>query len=391
MVGGIGQGHRRAEHDTVTDEIVERQLRRETVEGLLDDGTVLAVVTCRDAEVGLLTTTGDGQVVILVPASLQHFLHPVGIVVPVLKLCPRAVVVDLVDVRRGRGALRGIVVHLLEHHGVVVTVQQVVALRLPAGLNAQRVVHAGSTAGTTLGTDLNDTVGTTRTPDGRSGSILQHLDILDVGGVHGEQRGVGLLVGILEVEVSIGVVEDVSVDDDQWLCGAVDGSDTTQTHRRTGTQVTGVGHDVETCDLSLQGLVGRCKSQTVDLLHVKGLCSYRHLSFRDGQTALVELLPGGDGHLLDLCGILQFDVEACPLADGQEHGLVTHVRHLQFVLGTLDGHGEVTVHIGLGERHVTVVAVDLDDVTHHDRSHVVADSTRNTGLLRRSKNQETEK
>ena len=160
QVGRIGQREGGAERDAVRHEVVECQFRGEAVELLLDDGTRLVVVTGRDAEVGLLATTGKRQVVVLAPAGLLHLLHPVGVVVPVLELSPRAVVVDLVDVGRCRGALGGVVVHLLQHHGVVVTVQQVVTLGLPRGLNTQGVVHTGGTAGTTLRANLNHTVST---------------------------------------------------------------------------------------------------------------------------------------------------------------------------------------------------------------------------------------
>ena len=274
MVGGIGQREGGTEGDTVANEVVECQLRGEAVEGLLDNRTVLMVIACRHAEVGLLATTRDGQVVILVPAHLLHLVHPVGVVVPVLELSPRAVVVNLIDIGGGSRALGRIVVHLLEHHRVVIAIEQVVALRLPAGLHAQRVVHACGTTGTALGANLNDTVGTTRTPDGGGGSVFQHLDVLDVRRVHREQRGVGLFIGILEVEVGIGVVEDVSVDHDERLSRAIDTRHTTQAHRRSGTQVTRVGHDVETGNLSLQGLVGRRECQALHLRHVEGLCSH---------------------------------------------------------------------------------------------------------------------
>ena len=232
------------------------------------------VIAGRDAEVGFLTTTCDGEGVILCPAGLLHFLRPFSIVVPVLKLSPRFVVVDLVDVGGGCGALGRVVVHLLQHHGVVVTIQHVVALGLPAGLYTERVVHLGCASCTTLGLDLNDAVGAAVTPDCCSSSILEHLDFLDVGRVDREQRCVGLFVGAGEVEGCIRILEDVAVDDDEGLSATVDGGDTTQTHGSAGTQVTRVGHDVKTCNLSLQGLVGCGETQTFHLTHVECLCGY---------------------------------------------------------------------------------------------------------------------
>ena len=233
MVVRIGERERCTERDAVTHEVVKGELRREAVQRLLDDGTVLVVVAGRDTEVGLFTTTRDGQVVILAPTSLLHFLHPVGVVVPVFEFCPRAVVVDFVDVCRGGSALRRIVVHLLQHHRVVVTVQQVVALRLPVGLHTQRVVNTGSTTRTTLSGNRDNTVGTTRTPDGSCGGVLQYVDLVDIRGVHREQRSVSFLVGRGEVEVLVGIIEDVSVDNDQRLGRSVDGGHTTKAHRST--------------------------------------------------------------------------------------------------------------------------------------------------------------
>ena len=188
MVIRIGKWEGRTELDAIADEVVKRELRGEAVQCLLDDGTVLVVVTSRDTEVSLLTTTGDGQIVELCPTRLLNFLHPVGIVIPVLKLCPRAVVVDFVDVRGSGSTLRRIVVHLLQHHRVVVTIQQVVALWLPAGLHTQGVVYTRCTTRTTLGGNRDNTVSTTRTPDGRCGSIFQYIDLINIRGVHRQQR-----------------------------------------------------------------------------------------------------------------------------------------------------------------------------------------------------------
>ena len=105
MIGRIGQGESGAEGNTVTDEVVEGELCGKAVQCLLDNRTILVVVASRHAEVGLLTTTRDGQVMILVPSHLLDFVHPVSIVIPVLKFSPGAVVVYLIDIGGGHGTL----------------------------------------------------------------------------------------------------------------------------------------------------------------------------------------------------------------------------------------------------------------------------------------------
>ena len=187
MVGSISQWECRREANAVTHVVVEHQLGRETIEFLFDDGTFLTVVTSRDTEIGLLTTTRDHQIVVLAPSRLAHFLHPVGVIVPVLIFCPRAVVVQLVDIRGRDRSLRRIVEFLLHQHSVVVTIQQVVTFRLPTGLYTQRIVYTSLTTRTAFRANHNHTIGTTHTPDGSGGSVFQHLNVLNVLRVHRKQ------------------------------------------------------------------------------------------------------------------------------------------------------------------------------------------------------------
>ena len=161
MVVSISQRERCTERNTVTHEIVKCQFRRETVKCLFDDSTILAVVTSRDAEVCLFTTTLNCHVVILAPSCLLNGFHPVSVIVPVFKLCPRTVVVNLIDIRGSSCTLRRIVIHLLKHHCVVITIQQIVTFGLPVGLYTQRIVHASLTTRTTLGNNGDYTIGTT--------------------------------------------------------------------------------------------------------------------------------------------------------------------------------------------------------------------------------------
>ena len=129
----------------------------------------------------------------LVPTHLAHCIYPVGIVIPVVVFCPALVVVQLVDVGGSRRILCRVIQLLLHQHGVFITGKQIVTIWLPGALEHEVIVDADLSALTALGLDTDDTVGTTCTPDGGSGSILQDVDALDIVHVDGKQRAVGLL------------------------------------------------------------------------------------------------------------------------------------------------------------------------------------------------------
>ena len=128
----LGVGHREVgrDLDALTDIVVKCHTSGETVEFLHDHGTGLMVVTQADTEGGLLTTTGHGDVVVLTQTVLCDGVAPVGVVVVLLVFGERRIVVDLTDVLTACIALCGVEVALLKHHGVVVTIEQCVALWL---------------------------------------------------------------------------------------------------------------------------------------------------------------------------------------------------------------------------------------------------------------------
>ena len=273
QVVGIGQREVGREADAVRHVVVQHQARGQTVHLLLDDRTRLVVVAGRDTEGSLLSTTRDVEVGLVLLTKLLDGVNPIGVLVPVVGLGPRLGrhVVDFVDGRGGRRTLRGVVELFLEHHGVVVTIQQIVAARHPRTreLIAQR--HFGFSACTALGGDLNDTVGALRTPDGGSSSILQHGNVGNIVDADGQQRREGLFVGTLKVDVGSIVLEDFIVDHNQRLGATVQRRHTTQAHRRTGTEVTRVRDDIETGNTTLQGFVGRGEGHTFDLGHAHRL------------------------------------------------------------------------------------------------------------------------
>ena len=178
------------------------------------------VETATDTERSLLTTTRDGDVVVLAETRLGDGVTPVGIVAILSPLGKAARVVQIVDfgnsgsVRSGV-VLTGVEVGLLQHHGVVVTTQQVIALGLMGGCELQGVGHVGLATDTTLGGQLDDTVTTLRTIDGRCGSVLQHVDGGDVLRVDVQQFSELLVVGTCHIEVVEVHLTDVTVDHDQ--------------------------------------------------------------------------------------------------------------------------------------------------------------------------------
>ena len=203
--------------------------------------------------------------------ELLHFVDPVGVVAVVAVDVGEVVVV--VKFGDGGSDLTWVVVGLFQHHGVAVTIEHLVAIGLPGAVELVGESHVGGTTVTTAQLDLDDTIGTTGTPLSRGG-ILQNLDALDVLGVDVQQcRELLFVIHVLEVDglCILRELEDVVVHDDQRLSVTINSRGTAQAHGSTGTEVTRVGHNVETCDLTLQGLVDRLEGHTFHLVHVERL------------------------------------------------------------------------------------------------------------------------
>ena len=129
MVIGIGKREVGTYADTFTYIIVESHTGRETLQFLLDHRTGLIIETCTDTEQCLLTTTFYGNIVVLTETPLGNSLTPVGIVVILLVFRERRVVVQLRYIRCSIALLR-VEVRLLQQHGVVVTIQELISLWL---------------------------------------------------------------------------------------------------------------------------------------------------------------------------------------------------------------------------------------------------------------------
>ena len=162
LVVCIGQRHIGGNLDAVGNEIVQCYTGGETVELLFDDRTCLMVVSGGNTEVSLLTTTTQGYIMVLSPTGLFHGIHPVGIIVVhlVFRELTTRLIVDFVDIVAGTGLKMRVEVLFLQHHGVLVTIEQFHALGLIGACQTVAIGNAGLASYTTLGLDLNDTIGT---------------------------------------------------------------------------------------------------------------------------------------------------------------------------------------------------------------------------------------
>ena len=186
-VGLLGVGHVEVtgQRDTVVDVVVEGHTGGETLQTLLDDGTAFVLETAGKTEGGLLVTAAHSDVVLLAETDLLDGVKPVGVVVEHVALGELGVVgiVDFLDV----GSLVNLVrieVGLFQHHGVLVAVEQLEAGGLTGDNAGERVAHLSGTAATALRGDLNDTVTALATPNGSGGTVLEHLDVLNILSVH---------------------------------------------------------------------------------------------------------------------------------------------------------------------------------------------------------------
>ena len=313
---------------------------------------------------------------VLSPTSLLDALHPVGVVVVHFflgELCHRLDVTDFGNVT-GSVAEQRVEVFLFQQHGVLVAIEQLDALGLVGARETVAVGDLRLAACTALRLNLDDTIGTLRTPDSCSSGIFQYGDALNVLGVDVQQLGELLVVGSRDVEVRLVALPDVAIDDDEGFAGTIDTRHTTQAHRRARTQVTAVGHDVQTGDTTLQGLVYGGDGQTLKLLRRDGLTSGGDFLLRHSQARALGAALGHDLDGLERRLVLHVYTIGGAF-DRQYLRGVAHVRDLQFVLRILNLEREVTVHVGRSGGNDTVGGVNLHHVGHHHRAELVGHCT----------------
>ena len=282
----VGQREVRSELDAVGHIVVQSQTRREAVEALFDDRTYFVVIRSRHAERGLFTTTGDVHTVVVHLTDLRHLFHPVRVLIIVGIISRTVGEIHQLNNAGSRITLFRIEVGLLQHHRIAGTIEHVQSLRLPRARETVVETDTRLTTASAACGDFDHTIRTARTPDGSCGSILQDLDAGDIVGRHLQQSSELLLVAqVGEVDRSqILPLERIAVHHNQRFLRTVDRVHTAQAHRSTGTQVTGIGHNVQTGNFTLQGFTGSREGKTFFAVHVQRLRCSRNLAFGDHHT-----------------------------------------------------------------------------------------------------------
>ena len=172
------------------------------------------------------------------------------------------------------------------------------------------------------------------------------------------------------------------VNDNQGLLVTIDGGGTAQTHGGTRTQVTRVGHNVETCNLSLQSLVDRLEGKTFHIVHTEFLSHTSILTLRNLKACGGCILLSLYHHLLHSLDVVRKNnLEHVLTTYLLGEGLVAHEGDNQSVVGILDIHGKVTIHIRHSLADNTIVLVPLHNVGTHDDINLIRYGTGDTPLL----------
>ena len=167
------------------------------------------------------------------------------------------------------------------------------------------------------------------------------------------------------------------VKDNQGLCVTIDSGGTAQTHGGTRTEVTRVGHDVETGNLTLQGLIDGLEGKSFHIVHLEVLDCTSVLTGRNLQACCGCHLLAGDSHLCHGFGVIDKRNFEHTLAASNllAELLVANIGNLQRIVGVLDIHGKVTVHISDSLADNTVVLIYLLDVGTDDYIYIVRNGT----------------
>ena len=130
----------------------------------------------------LFTSSADRKVMVVRKAVFGNFIHPICIVVEVLKVlgCPvrihklRLVVTIFRDIAI---FLVPVEVSLLHQHRIIVAIQQFGAFRLLRPRETVRITHPCRSRHTLLRRNINHTIGSARPPDSCCRTVLQHRNL----------------------------------------------------------------------------------------------------------------------------------------------------------------------------------------------------------------------
>ena len=182
---------------------------------------------------------------------------------------------------------------------------------------------------TFLGSDEDDTIGSTATIDGGSGSILEDGESLNISRVD-QRQGVRHTLDTV-------IIHSETIDDDERVVGSVERRTTTNTDGCSTTRGTAISRDIHTGDLTLN-----------HILRV-GLHTFIHIirfdsRYGTGSVVLLDNTITNNDHFIKELGILTH-VDTHSGRSRQLLGLITHIRDRQFGTG-LHIDSEITIEIG---------------------------------------------
>ena len=159
------------------------------------------IVTHREVIIDLVGSAADVHLMVdNTGVVVEHLVLPVGALAILIRI----------GIDRSLSCVDKTFVH---HHSILGGVKHIAVLPWVLPAVREVVVHVYSALLAALGGDEDDTVGSTCTVDGARGSVLQHLDALDVARVQ-----------IVDAALDGHTINDVE------RVAVVDGSDTTDTN-----------------------------------------------------------------------------------------------------------------------------------------------------------------
>ena len=324
---------------------------------------LLVVVACGDVVVGIVASAGNTGVVLLVEHVAEEDVVPVGVdgaqtVDALLCLCREGIPttslvgVELTqfieNVRHPTLVLTVVVVGAQEPEfeiDFLVGIEQIETVDAETGAVGVfgGEVHHRTPHLAFLGGDDDDAVGGTRSVDGGCGSVFQHGDVVDVGGVEPCNAGLVDVIDVVEIVDGGNLVafHGDAVEHPKGLLHTVDGGCASNADLGWRTWRTCGGHGGKTCHLTCQCLV--------DVLDgTDGLIRNLHLRHGSGEFAAVNLLITCHN---DFAESLRRTVKGhiISVLIGLEHnglGLISHITDGECLDSGKHGEGEVPVHVG---------------------------------------------
>ena len=260
---------------TVEEARIDAEVTADTVHLVGLQYALLVVEARRDTIGELACCTADAEVVVTAVGQLIDLILPVCI---------------------GRAKLRdGSGVDTLNQGTILVCREDTYT----ASSFGERALHGDSDLGllpdlTTLRGDHDHTIGSTRTVDSRSRSILQHVHRSDVLRVDGAED--------TRSTSYCGVLDGYPVDDDQWVVACVERSTATDTDTTTGTR-RAVRGDLHPSDLPYEEFASSRDSPLLEVLLVDGADGA-------GEVLLLHRAVADDYNLLEaLSALLEDDLQ----------------------------------------------------------------------------------